>query len=191
MLQLLRDNYDEAHIKLTENFRRDLSWFAKFLHLYNGTSIYDHPVIRDTLELDACLDGMGGVCGQYVYHIPIERGYGGLNIAHLEMVNILVALRVFSSIWTRKKLLIKCDNAAVVQVLTTGRAQDPFLGACARNIWFHAALIDVDVKYVHVLGVDNVIADLLSRWGHTHENHEALNRLVDNPIWVPVSHDML
>ena len=64
------------------------------------------------IELDACLDGLGAVWKNYVYHLPIPRHYLSLTIVHLEMVNILVALKAFGPFWTKKKVLVKCDNQA-------------------------------------------------------------------------------
>ena len=61
MLALLRSGHASQKIHLTPEFRRDLRWFAKFLPLYNGVSLYDHRTIDHTLELDACLTGLGGV----------------------------------------------------------------------------------------------------------------------------------
>ena len=60
-------------------------------------------------------------------------------------------------------MLVKCDNIAVVMVLKSGRARDPFSGACAQNVWYISALHDIDIQYVHVLGKQNRVADLLSR----------------------------
>ena len=191
ILQLLRDNYAEKSISLTAEFRRDLAWFKKFFTRYNGTLIYNHAVVRDTVELDACLMGLGAVYGNYVYHLKTDRGYGNLNIVHLEMLNILLAFRAFGPQWVKKKLLIKCDNDAVVKVLNSGRTCDPFGGACARNNWFQAALGDVDVKYVHVLGSNNQTADLLSRWDFSADHYNKLSKLVENPLWLNVSHQML
>ena len=71
---------------------------------------------------------MRGVCGNY--HLKIDRDYGSLNIVHLEMLNVLVALCVFDPQWAKQKLLIKCDNDAVVKVLNSDHTQDPFLRAC-------------------------------------------------------------
>ena len=61
-------------------------------------------------------------------------------------------------------MLIKCNNEAVVLVLRSGKTKDPYLGDCALNIWYVCALADIDVQYVHVRGLDNTVADLLSRW---------------------------
>ena len=50
------------------------------------------------------------------------------------MINILVALKVWAYQWKDKKIHVKCDNMAVVEVLTSGKTKDATLGACARNI---------------------------------------------------------
>ena len=126
-------------------------------------SMYEHKKTDYTVELDACLTGLGGACKNMVYHVPITLGYRQFTIVHLEMINILVALRLFGNTWKGNRVLIKCDNEAVVSVLRTGKARNPFLGACARNIWYGAAIQDVEMQYVHVSGKNNRKADLLSR----------------------------
>ena len=51
-----------------------------------------------------------------------------------QVVNILLALRLFAKLWSTKKILIPCDNQAVVTVLKSGKTRDAFLAASARNI---------------------------------------------------------
>ena len=103
MLDLLRQNYDATTIKLTQAFRRDLRWFAKFVDKYNGVSMYNRRRNDHVIELDACLDGLGGVWKNCVYHVPIPRHYLGLTIVHLKMINIFVAAKVFGPFWATKK----------------------------------------------------------------------------------------
>ena len=191
MLTILRHASNPNRIVLTNDFKRDLRWFQKFLPLYNGISVYGHKVSDYTLELDACLTGLGGCWGNLVYHLTIPQGYLDMGIVHLEMANILVAIKTFAKAWNGKRVLIKCDNQAVVNVLQSGRAKDPFLGACARNIWYVAALEDIDVQYVHALGKNNRAADLLSRWSNTLEDIKELHTLIVNPVWVPVNITLL
>ena len=102
MLDLLRS----AHVLLTPDFKRDLRWFAKFLPMYNGVSLYDHKPIDLTLELDTCLTGFGSRCGRSIYHLHIVRGFRQWAVVHLEMVNILIAIRLFKSLWEGRKVLI-------------------------------------------------------------------------------------
>ena len=160
MLELLRSNYDVNLISLTEDFRRDLRWFRTFLSKYNGASFYDHVKTHQLVELDVCLSGLGGRWENLVYHLPLPHHYGNLGIAQLEMVNILVVIPIFASIWHRKFILIKCDNAAAVSVLNTRKARDPFLAALARNIWMELAKEDIQAVYRHIPGRVNQVADL-------------------------------
>ena len=88
MLELLRASHTSQKITLTQNFKCNLRWFDKFLAKYNGVNLYDHAVIHQVLELDACLTGLGGRVENYVYHLPIDKGYENCTIVHLEMVNL-------------------------------------------------------------------------------------------------------
>ena len=83
----------------------------------------------------------------YVYHLPIPCHYMNLTIVHLEMVNVLVALKAFATHWSKCRVLLKCDNDVVVKVFTHGKTKDPFLAACAQNIWQVAALHDIELVY--------------------------------------------
>ena len=94
-----------------------------------------------------------------VYHLPIPLGFKGLNIVHLEMLNILVAIKLFCTHWKRMNILIYGGNFAVVTVLRSGRARDPYLAACACNIWLWAATHDINVTYTHVSGKNNRTAE--------------------------------
>ena len=107
-----------------------------------------------------------------VYAIKIPKNYENYSIVHLEMLNILVALRVWAKQWANKKVLLKCDNQAVVSVLNSGKTQDLTLAAMARNINMLLAVEDIELQVIHILGSDNKIADLLSRWSIT-SNPEA------------------
>ena len=191
MLEFLRQNYDKNSVTLTQDFKRDLRWFHKFLATYNGVSYFHHAKAHEILELDACLTGLGGRWGNKVYHIPVANQFKNLAITQLEMVNILVAVKLLAKEWQKKKICVKSDNMAVVQVLSSGRTKDPFWGACARNIWLIAATNDIDLGYVHIQGKLNCVADLLSRWQHTYANHIQLRKHIQNPIWCKVTQKVL
>ena len=191
MLEVLRNAKNPQKIDLTPEFMRDIRWFSKFLPLYNGVSMYGHKPIDQVLELDACLTGLGGRWQNQVYHLPIPLGYRSMSIVHLEMGNILVAVRLFAKQWQGVKLLVKCDNEAVVKVLQSGRARDPLLGAFARNIWYISALADIDVQYVHVMGKANRVADLLSRWTNSWSDQCELKGMIGVCKWLPTSLELL
>ena len=138
ILQVFRKNSHKKFISIDDEFRKDLVWFIWFLPEYNGIVFIDKQKLygNETLYIDACLTGMGGVWNDKVYSTPI---FGipqkFLNIANLEMLNILIALRVWADEWAHKEVLFRCDNWAVVQVIQTNRTKDEFLACCLRNIW--------------------------------------------------------
>ena len=164
MLDTLRAHFGKENIALDINFHRELNWFKKFLPKFNGTAFFVHHPVQATIELDACLQGLGAVHMNQVYAIHIPQYCKKFSIVHLEMLNILVAVRVWGKYWKNQRILIKCDNQAVVSVLNLGRAQDLTLAAIARNIMMDISENDIDLQVVHILGIHNKIVDLLSRW---------------------------
>ena len=184
MLQLLRDNTHGDFIVLHSDFFKDLAWFNTFLHSYNGVTIYQATPLYHRIFLDASLQGRGGCFNNYVYSLAIPLGFKNYNIAQLEMINVMVALKVWGHCWSNKCVRIFCDNLAVVEVLTLGRAKDTTLATCARNIWLLSAIYNVNLVVSHIKGIDNTEADLLSRWNATPDNVQKLNQLVECPLWV-------
>ena len=190
MLQLLRDNFDKNKIKVTTDFTRDLNWFKTFLASYNGVTFYDIRPLNDHIYLDACLTGLGAAFNDMVYFIPIPRGYMQYNIAHLEMLNVVVALKVWGQCWANKRIKIHCDNKAVVDILAYGRARDHTMATCARNIWLLTAMYNITLLVVHIEGRSNTVADLLSRWSYTDENVQDLHKFITHPIWMNTHIDL-
>ena len=191
MLQLLRDNFDKNRIKVTSEFIKDLTWFQTFLVSYNGVTFYDIRPLQHQIHLDACLTGLGGVFNNMVYSIPVPKGYMAYNIAHLEMVNVVVALKIWGQCWANKRIKIHCDNKAVVDILTYGRARDAVMATCARNIWLLTALYNISLLVVHIEGQKNSIADLLSRWDYSQDNCKTLHTFLPNPIWMNTHIDLM
>ena len=150
MLELLRTSSKCSSILLTEEFHRDLSWFCKFVSKFNGSTFFVHKNVNHEIELDVCLEGLGARWGNKIYSIPLNIGHKNTTIVHLEMLNILVAIRTWGSAWTGTTIKIHCDNQAVVSVLNTGRTKDSILAAIIRNILMEAAEKDICLRTVHI-----------------------------------------
>ena len=162
MLNLLRENADSSKIKLTQEFFRDLAWFLAFLPKFNRiTYIRKDPKPFDhTFHVDASLTGLGGIWSNRVYAIPvIPLVHFHLKIVHLEILNILVALRKWHKFWAHSKVQFFCDNLAVVLVTASGKTKDPYLAACLRNLWLITVTCDIDLEVKHIPGIHNNWAD--------------------------------
>ena len=190
ILQALR-LADNGRIKVTEDMQRDLRWISEFVPKFNGTTTYKHNVIpcHNTLEIDACLDKVGGVWMDYVYSAEIPQSFKekGLSITHFEMLNILVAIKMWGNKWIGQKVKLKTDNMAVVQVCNTGHTRDMELACYIRNIWFLTSVQDIELIVEHIPGKLNSTADLLSRWSNSKKCQDSLKALVKNPTWCDVT----
>ena len=185
MLQICK-NYSNASGGYASTLltKRDLSWFNVFLQQYNGITFYDNQRIDEVIYLGGCLTGFGGTFNNMVDTLSIPFNYGGFNINHLEIIKIMVALTIWGHIWANKKVPIHCDNLPVVEVLNSGRARGNTLAACAKNIWLLSVLYNITLNVTHIAGSHNNIADLLSRWKNTRQDHEKLYQNIPNPDWI-------
>ena len=109
---------------------------------------------------------------------------GVVNIVQLEMLNVVVALKIWADSWANKCIHIYYDNHAVVDVLTYGNTRDQILATSARNVWLFTAMFNIDLVVSHIKDADNRVADLLSRWHITTDNNKKLSHLVQSPIWI-------
>ena len=188
MLAVLRQDVRIIEFSLNEEFHRDLRWFSTFLVSFNGVTMYDRrPVVT---YLDASLTGLGGCFNNLVYTLPIPPVYNSYSIVHLEMINVLAALKLWAQSWANKLVRLYCDNQAVVQVLSTGNTRDAVLGACACNIWLLTAMYNVSIDFTHILGVQNSVADLLSRRIYDASSINTLYELIPNPVWINTHIDL-
>ena len=87
--------------------------------MYNGVSFFQH-IPSKVVHLDACPHGLGAIFDNQIYALSLPVSYQQLNVAYLEMLNILVALKVCHTQWAGLKVQIKCDIQAVVSVLNSG-----------------------------------------------------------------------
>ena len=96
--------YQKDKILLNQPFFQDLSWFNTFLCNFNGTMYYDKKFPSTQVYLDACLTGLGGHYDSMVYAIETPSGYGNYDICHLEMLNIVVASKLWAVHWKDRKI---------------------------------------------------------------------------------------
>ena len=184
MLDLLRASNKQESVSLNEEFQRDLNWFCEFLPDFNGSAFFKHDQIDGEIELDACLEGLGAIYNNYIYAIPIPKGFMQMGIVHLEMLNILVALRVWATQWATKTISVKCDNQVVVSILQSGKTRDPLLAAICRNISMETAKADIRLRTIHIPGKVNIIADSLSRFHMSPIHRNKVNQLLIGAQWV-------
>ncbi|XP_066263255.1 uncharacterized protein [Branchiostoma lanceolatum] len=147
MLETLRKLRRHHHrFRVSRDLRRDLDWWRRFLHDFNGVSLIAPAILTapdDIVATDACSTGCGAFSNGQFFHAVfpdfVLRKYTS-KIHVLEMLTIVVAARKWSHRWTGVTVLVYCDNIACVHVLNSGRSRDPDLLQCSRELWFLAAV---------------------------------------------------
>ena len=143
------------------------------------------------MYLDAYTTGLGAIYEKRVYALLLSEHWRAVNIASFKMINILIALKVWHLQWSGHRVLIHCDNQAVVLVLNTGRSRDALLSKIARSIFMWLSACNIDLQVVPVPEKSNTVADLLSRWFITCNNFQKLQQLVHPVTWIIVNEYLL
>ena len=177
ILNFLRSIPDTEFVAIPSEVREDLDFFCNLMPKYNGISIIDKSLVDpdEQVELDSCLSGCGGLCGQFYYSCQYPECVlaVGHQIAHLEMLNVVVALRLWAPIWSGKKMQVFCDNMNTCTALQTGRTRDLYMQSCVRTIFLITVKFDIELMICHCPGVELVAADSLSRV-HTSDRFQVI-----------------
>ena len=80
-----------------------------------------------------------------------------------ELIPVVVTAIVWGRQWSASHVRVKCDNAAVVQILNHGYSRDANVMHLMRCLHFIAARFNFRVSAEHIPGSLNTAADALSR----------------------------
>lgn len=154
----------------------DIEWWLKFISTWNGVSLlYESDWVEAAkIELftDACNTGFGGYYdGQWFAgrwtdeQLAVAHRQAKLSMPFLEMHALVYAAATFGPLWAGKKVVFRCDCKPVVQAINRCSSRRPEMMHLLRLLSTTAVEYGFDFKCVHLPGVDNSIADILSRDG--------------------------
>jgi hypothetical protein len=148
----------------------DIRWWLSFVQVWNHKSVfYEDQWISSvdcSLSTDASDLGFGAVFGSRWLFGSFESMFLKCerpSIAWRELWAVLVACRCWGHLLSGKRVQIQCDNISVVYCVNSGSSKCPHLMQLVRDLFFACAFFCVDIRLVHIPGVNNVGADLLSR----------------------------
>ena len=99
MLKLLRQVGKRDKVKIGLEFVKDITWWLKFLPMFNGTGImwmYHIKQPDKIVTLDTCLEAMGAICGKEFIKCKFPKKWRGTNIAYLELMAVIVTCKTWS-----------------------------------------------------------------------------------------------
>ena len=148
--------------------KHDVHWWIEFAPRYNGTSLItemwwskpDHVV-----SSDSCLTGGGcffhGNFIQWKYPPAILKK--NFNINQLECMMVVIAMKTWGKMLSRKKLIFNCDNLVSVESINSGASRDKVIQNCLRELHQVLGIYSCEIKAVFIRGIENRISDALSR----------------------------
>ncbi len=178
---------DFAHyvlIRIYRDFKADAAWWSSFITDWNGISLILATEWTSNTELEVYSDaskiGYGAVCGSEwfacTWSIEAEAtsrcsGDSVSDDAVLkrdsmpwkEMYTLVVAAATWGHRWKGKRIRFYCDAHSVVDFFLKGSSKRPQLAKLMRTMWFIGATNECTFEIVHLPGITNIYADLLSR----------------------------
>ena len=167
MLNELREMPKRGSESLSLEFKKDVKFFIDLWPEFNGIKIVVKGEVecQNKLELDACLLGCGAFTGKcyYAEEFPQWLRDEGHSIAHLELLNVVVAVKVWCEEWRGQRVEIITDNMNACLAMQTGRSRDGFIQHCVRELFVFCVKYDIELHAKHNPGRELVRADALSR----------------------------
>lgn len=187
IISLLKGLNDKKRVRLPKSAREDIDWWSAFMTFFNGSATiikynYGHG---PTIWTDACMTGYGVFAnddwqaGLFDSSLPLADlvdNHGHWvnvnknlvmpqvdNINYWELVAVWQAVYRLAPRYTNQHIVIASDNTQVVAMLNTNRSVNLSCLELLREIFWISAIYNVYITGRHIPGVQNIIADKLSR----------------------------
>ena len=86
------------------------------------------------------------------------------SIAYKELFPVMIAANLWGSQWSKRHILFCSDNQAVIAILSSRMSKVPVLMHLLRNLLLSVVCCGFTFTAIHVPGVDNKVADAISRF---------------------------
>ena len=158
-------------IKLSAEFRGDIEWWLTYLPTWNGVSfLYDEEWTNSPdveLFTDASDKGFGCYFqGEWCQGTFPLHSFGDkqMSINWHKLYAVTMALVLWGPQLAGKLLLFHCDNASVVHIMAKASLHSKTMMALVHTFTLLAMQHHVHIKVQHIAGLNNEVADALSRF---------------------------
>ena len=161
-------------IRLNQEFRKDILMWKLFLSHWNGVSLFLPPFTESSPQIHLYTDAAGSIGYGAFFNNEWFQGKWlpshqlnpatGISIAWQELYPIYLACMLWAPLWANKRICFHCDNLATVTILSAKSSKVPRIMNLIRMITLQTLMFNFTFTAKHVPGVDNSIADSLSRF---------------------------
>jgi len=173
-------------IRIEKCFREDISFWSRNINNWNGRQRWRAaqaaPIV---LATDASLKGFGFHIMEVPFHIDATRwpkqlqpgsGFFGSyhpdhahlhashrQIAWCELLAVIAATQTYGSLLEGNCVLFRVDNNTDVNIVNRQATRSPLLSGLLRSLYTLALEFNFNIRATHIRGIDNSLADFLSR----------------------------
>lgn len=161
-----------SHLRLVAAVREDLCLWKSFLSDFNGQSLWQSEFV-EARALGLFTDAAGGYgfgafwsghwCAEQWPPDWVEASVTR-NITLLELFPVVVALAIWGPHFANKRILLHTDNKGVLFAVNCLSSSSVMVVRVLRQIVWFCLRYNIWLKARHLPGVDNEIADSLSRF---------------------------
>jgi len=166
-------------IAINDGIRQDCSFWLKFLPAWDGVEAISLADWRPSLDVgiftDACTTGFGIWCestrqwvseqwsAEQLALCSYGTASGAVSVPALELYALVCAAVLFGATWRRQRIAFHCDAMAVCAAVNRGLSSSTVMSSLLRTLSVTAVTHRFEFRAVHIPGISNVHADLLSR----------------------------
>lgn len=179
------------YVRINREVKADLKLWQSFLTGFNGRSFFHEDVWDSTDKMELYTDaagsiGFGAVFGSQCCYGEWPDNWLHRNNAILEFYPIVLSLYLWSDQMRNRCFLFLTDNEALVYVINKQSCKDKNLMFFVRKLVLVCLQYNILFKAKHVKGVNNTLADSLSRLQLDTFKHLAPVHMKREPTDIPV-----
>ena len=155
------------HVRLSIEACLDIKWWLEFARTWNKCSFFLDDVWTPSTFLELYTDasdvGYGALFGSKWFAESFSDADLVRSITYRELYAIVIACATWSADLVSRRLLVHCDNLAVVEIVNTGSCKCREIMCLVCGLFSICVKYNFDIKLQHIPGVNNIAADSLSR----------------------------
>ena len=177
------------HTRLNSEARADLDTWATFLKHFNGRALFLEQKIftSDTLHLytdSAQSLGFGAVFHDRWFFGEWPKLWTSFEITVLELFPIVLAVHLWGHELKNKHIIFHTDNQALTFILNKLSSKDSRIMKLVRPLALKCLTFNILFKSEHIPGVENILADHLSRL-NLQRFHQLAPHVLPSPEHIP------
>ena len=160
-------HYVDDFLIIARSTLNDIQVWIDFMNLYNGITFFRHQKIFTSEEInmysDASSIAFGATYGKQWIQAKWPPSWKKFHISVLELYPIFVLISIFAPLLRNSNILFHSDNSAVVTMINKQTSKNKPAMAILRKLVLTLMQFNVSMHSEHIPGINNVLADRISR----------------------------